>query len=114
MFNIPLGFHAADLRSFFSAFLSRRRFARFHYRHRRAADGGKTCECWVRLRSRADAAAFVAEYKGKPWTNRRGDFCDLTMNCGVRRAGGRVPAANLPELSVPDGMPNGEPCLCLA
>lgn len=78
--NIPVEFHSADLRSFFSHFIESNGFSCFHFRHRpevQISTGtttkddrtkGKSC-CVVRL-SVERMNDFVKTYHGHNWVNR--------------------------------------------
>lgn len=78
--NIPVEFHSADLRSFFSQFIESNGFECFHFRHRpevRISTGsntdqatrGKSCCCVVRL-SRQQMSHFIKMYDGQIWVDR--------------------------------------------
>ena len=81
--NIPVEFHSADLRSFFSHFIESGGFDCFHYRHRpevqtstrtdttATEDGQKraTCCCIVRLTTKR-MNDFVRTYNGQNWIDK--------------------------------------------
>jgi len=80
--NIPVEFHSADLRSYFSQFTEKRGFKCFHYRHRpqvsSSGSDNQHCCCIVRVEpSMVDE--FLHLYSDKSWELASGELLKGTV-----------------------------------
>ncbi|XP_059194371.1 G patch domain-containing protein 3 [Centropristis striata] len=109
--NIPVAFHSADLRNYFSQFIESGGFHCFHYRHRpellretersentECGDGqeshqepdqssekkqaARSCCCIVSVHAK-DADRFIRMYAGNHWINSKGNW--LARRCVIKR-----------------------------
>jgi len=85
--NIPLEFHSADLRSYFSQFTEKGGFQCFHYRHRPQVisngSASQYCCCIVKVEA-SMVEEFLHLYNDKSWESASGELVKGTVK--IRKA----------------------------
>ncbi|XP_077996044.1 G patch domain-containing protein 3-like [Glandiceps talaboti] len=131
--NIPVNFHSADLRNYFSQFIESKGFLCFHFRHRPEArsEGTKSVTfCCVTKLLPTCLDRFIKMYHGKLWVGKDGSripvkclISRIKLHCNLteyktrgeqkhippeRETFTKSDLCNLPELNPPAAaMPNG-------